>query len=67
MVGLALFLTKADGMREWGRDRETDRERKREKERGEKAKKEMGRATKRAVISLLGNTKGHNKTSPLFN
>ena len=65
MVGLALFLTKADGMREWGRDRETERQRERERE--EKAKKEMGRATKRAVISLLGNTKGHNKTSPLFN
>ena len=40
-------------------ERETERER--------EAEKEMERATKRAVISLLGNTKGHNKTSPLFN
>ncbi len=55
VVGLALFLTKADGTREWEREREG------------KAKKEMERARKRAVISLLGNTKGHNKTSPLFN
>ncbi len=47
MVGLALFLTKADG--------------------SGGVKTEMERAAKKAVISLLGNTKGHNKTSPLFN
>lgn len=41
-------------------------QRKRESKEGRR-KGRSERATKKAVISRLGNTEGHNKTSPLFN